>query len=576
VPERPARRRRRLPLLLILGTLLSALVAGCTSIPTSGPVKSGPEVRAGDDAVAPVIYQPDPPLPGGTREQIVEGFLSAVSTYDDGHAVARQFLAPEIAQDWRPEPRVVVYTAKRTLAPAERSQVSLVFEQVAAIDGGGRYTEFARPREVSAHFTLRSVDGEWRISGLDDGVFVTRDFLRSTFRHVNLYFLSPNRQTVVPDPVLLPRRQGMATALTERLLEGPGARLQPAVTTAFPAETSLALSVQVSDGVAQVDLNEAALSASTTERQAMAAQLVWTLRQLEEVDAVRMTVGDEPLVIGGGREGAQGLEAWSGLDPNVLAATDPYFVQEGVLVEQQANGSVEPAPGWFDDGGLELRLPAISPEASHVALLSPDRTRLFVGDLISGAAPSERRLQGTALTRGSWDRDGRVWLADAGTGQVWVVDLGGGVQEVGLPEIDGARIQAVRLSPDGVRIAAIVQVGARLQLRVGAVVRPAGGPPRIENLVRIAPSLTELRDIGWTADDQLAVLGRDASRPLQPLLVDVDGFTVVGTVQRPDAETLATAPGQPLIVGVASGEIYELSVRQWQLLGVGVDPVYPG
>jgi len=101
---------------------------------------------------------------------------------------------------------------------------------------------------------------------------------------------------LVPNQVMLPIGPGTSTALMRALVSGPTPWLAPAVSTAIPTGTKLVVdSAPITDGIVQVDLSAQAATAIDKEAQALSAQVVWTLRQLVDVTAVRITVNGVPL-----------------------------------------------------------------------------------------------------------------------------------------------------------------------------------------------------------------------------------------------------------------------------------------
>src|SRR5215469_3213699 len=116
-PDTTARRRTHLALALArrharrwwpAGAALLAflLVPGCSTVPDSGAVQSG-QVAAGE---AQSFFQviPVPPKPGWSPTNIVSGFLAASASFAGNHAVARQYLTPEVARKWNPKWAVTV------------------------------------------------------------------------------------------------------------------------------------------------------------------------------------------------------------------------------------------------------------------------------------------------------------------------------------------------------------------------------------------------------------------------------------------------------------------------------------
>ena len=86
----------------VLVAICALSLVGCATLPTAGPVNDS-KVRVG--ANQPLLGLSAPgPVPNATVEQIVTGFIRACSAgYSDDFTVARSFLAPKAAMDWRPD-----------------------------------------------------------------------------------------------------------------------------------------------------------------------------------------------------------------------------------------------------------------------------------------------------------------------------------------------------------------------------------------------------------------------------------------------------------------------------------------
>ena len=89
-----SRSRTRLLVAVLLAAL--AVLAGCVSVPTAGPV----EKVEGQPPECQNCINVDvaPPSPGDDPKQVVEGFLRANSNYQPNYAVARQFLTKGAAE----------------------------------------------------------------------------------------------------------------------------------------------------------------------------------------------------------------------------------------------------------------------------------------------------------------------------------------------------------------------------------------------------------------------------------------------------------------------------------------------
>ena len=91
-----------------IGALVAvALLAGCATVPTSGPVdRHTPQATGVNSGVR---IDPLPPADGASPLLVVEGFLHAMSVYQPDYAVARQYLTPSASAAWHPESGVQVY-----------------------------------------------------------------------------------------------------------------------------------------------------------------------------------------------------------------------------------------------------------------------------------------------------------------------------------------------------------------------------------------------------------------------------------------------------------------------------------
>jgi Lipoprotein LpqB beta-propeller domain/Sporulation and spore germination len=584
---------RLLPLLL---PVLLAALAGCATIPTSGPVRAGGDlaVQPAEDRVAPIGQAP---TKGASAENIVLGFLQSNADFVNDHEVARKYLTAAARQRWRPQTGTAVYD--QVAAPlAVRSSVggtdvAVNGSEVGRIDAEGSFARSAANRTVTRDFGLQRVDGEWRINRLDDGLLLPLTEVGETYRQLSLYFLGPSGDTLVPDTVLLPAVPGLTTKLIARLLRGPTASLRGAVKTAFPPGTGLEVSsVVVRDGLATVQLDSSALQVGDQAREQMSAQIIWTLKQLPEVRRVRITAGgDSPLLPGVSEEVEH--DPWPTYNPDDLPASpSAYVVNNKGQVGRYLNGSFEPVPGGGGAGVLNLRTPAVSLDASRLAAVSADGRTVYVGPLTRDGR-LEARISGTDLSHPSWDPGNNLWVVDRATGKVWYLADGANQPRVVpvAPLGSGQRPVAVAVARDGARAVLVVGTGREARLLLMAVRRVETTDPAATGTEDVSlaaprdplPDLRSVRDVSWADANTLAVLGSRNGAPVVPFYLDTDGYDVLEGEPVPDPVTIAAAspPRQaqenPLLVGTADGRLLQFtSGSGWQPVGPGADPAYPG
>jgi len=589
--------------------LLAAALSGCAVIPTEGPVRQGRAVAVEErpDVAAPIFASP--PRAGGEPDDVVQGFLAASADFQRDHETARLYLAPETSERWNPDAGTTIYRVTGTggvsalpTAPTDsETGLALSADVLARIDDQGQYSRAAPDEPVlTSIFGLRKVSGQWRINALPDGLALTSREVSETYGQLDLYFLDPDRRVVVPDPVFVPLLPGVPTALVRRLLAGPSAALAPAVTSAVPAGTGLAVtSVVVTDGVADVVLDSLALTADPEGREQLAAQLVWTLTQLPEVLSVRISAGDTEI----GTPDADGLqtrETYRAYDPATLTGTiDAYVDREGAL-GTLSQGLFTPVPGILGSGQAPLRRAAVSLDRSVVAGL--DATGGAVLEGRTGAdTPLVTRFVGQDLAPPAWGVGPLLWVVERGSDPgVWVVPAEGDPARVTVPNLSGALVVAARPSRDGTRIALVLDDPAVAPSPLAAPAPAVAGPPvgrvlgdrlvtgivrrgssraelTVEGLSTVLPELAGITDLSWSDATELTVLGSLEGAPAQPLTISLDGSVVRSLGARAGLTSITAAPGQrPLFGGTAEGVIVVLTGGSWVPAGLGAEPAYPG
>ncbi|HEY7859191.1 MAG TPA: LpqB family beta-propeller domain-containing protein [Candidatus Nanopelagicales bacterium] len=558
----------------------AAVLAGCASIPTSGPIHEGPAVAIDNQEL---IYRaiPQPPQPGMSPEELVLGFLAASSSAGDGYSVAREFLTPAAASSWNPLSQVRVYDNSgiqtRLTAPGA---VSVTGTEDGVIGSDGGFVVAEAGKKFQAGYRLVRVGKDWRIAALPKGLVLGSGDIEREFRTYDLYFFDPTFSVVTPDAVTVPvTGAGAATVLVSSLLSGPTSWLAPAVRTAFPEGTTLTLdSVPVVSGVAQVDLSPQVLEANDQARQALSAQLVWTLHQLPNVTGVAITVGGQPLPIPGVGP-VQSVDSWQRYDPDEAGSTgDAYAGASTGLVRLGADGRFQRAAGAVGHGRPLLIAPSVSLDEKTVAGITPDRRQLWT-QLAAGETPPVLVGRGTDLSRASFDRTGALWWVDRGSG-VFILQNGrptARVPIVGLPAgMTSSAIEGVSIARDGTRAALLVRRGGAVEPWVARIERD-GTNVRLAAPRRLEMSVTDALDLAWEAQDQLAVLGTSTRNGLGlQVFVISDGFSQTQSQPAvPGATSLAAAPGAATLLGVG-GKVYVQNPDGWTALGAGNDPAYPG
>jgi hypothetical protein len=593
---------RRVPARLMVAVVL--VCAGCATVPTGGRVVTGRPAERAEPIDDPYVRMiPVPPAKDWTPDRIVQGFLAASAAFDDQHKVAREYLAPGVL--WQPDPRPVVTVYDNTQAdvlftgkPEDKTgMVSVRGSQLGRIGSDGQYA--ADPRPLDQTFRLvKNAQGQWRITELPDRLtnsllLSTRDVTRA-FRTRNLYFFAPDGKVLVPNPVFLPLviRQDLPAQIVVAELHGPTAWLSHAVTTRFPAGTKLLGGVDVSDGIATVNLS---WEAGKGDQQGMSAQLMWALKQLSEVKGMRLQI-DGKTVNPGLPDANQSPRDWAKNDPDSTTAelSQPVYLRDpqGRLEELNDAKTTKVAPL----ARYRLFEPAISLDLRQVAGLTKAHDGVLMGGLNTGSSVQQILTagpRGAKFTQPSWDRLGNLWVVETTSAGSWLWIKAPGRRPVRVDHWDlgASNVLALRVARDGVRVAAIVQVDKHAQIRLGRIAGYGTGSLTADNFLPISSDVDAV-DLAWADADELAVLGRtDQAGQALPYTVPVSGGTSrpIGTGTQGNMRTITAAPNSPVLVsGQVTGkdstadqvcQLHDPGDRlfsQWDCQVAGADPAYPG
>jgi hypothetical protein len=305
-----------------------------------------------------------------------------------------------------------------------------------------------------------------------------------------MYF-DPTWEFLVPDTRFFPTYNSR-TRIADALVNGaPSTLLADSVVTAFPENVDLLPSVPAVGGVAQAQLSEQALTVDRATLDRMQTQLTTSLATAQ-VSAVEMLV-----------DGTR-------LDAQVLTTTDTRVDQRALVLDEDGlgflvSGDLTPIPG------LSPAVVAAEPTAVEIArdrrsaaVRLEDGTAALVGDDGQVTVVDAR----AELLAPTIDPFGVVWTVPASQpGAVYASTASGDVIEMTGSWSGASRIDAMQISRDGTRMAAIVGYGARTVLVVSGVVRDADGvPSALADPVTLANLDGRGRDVGWLDDLTIGAL----------------------------------------------------------------------
>lgn len=524
----------------VLAAAVLVLAAGCSSVPASG---SAEVVRTVQGTQSP--SEPLQPQSGQAPDQVIRGFIeaSADNRFDlaqgKGFAAARPFLTPKAAGEWQAaRQQIVVVRDEYSLSAAKQDPNTFVLAAqlvgTLAVD-----KSFAAASGTVQNLTFHVVEenGEWRIDAPPKSIVLTTSDFSGNYLERPIYFLNSAGTTLVPDLRYLPRSASEAVRadrLVNLLLAGPSAKIAGSVTSLLSGGVGLASNVVTDDaGVVLVDLTGVTL-ATDRARQALAAQLSWTVRAEGSVSITLDGAALDP----DHPEQVYSAATTGSFDPDTTPATghtavrDSYYLDSSGRIVSIVDGTAMWGE-WGVRGGVQSAAMSASTAAVAAVVRSGTSVQLRIGHPLARTEGEATVLTAQSMTQPSWDRFGNeVWVVQDGATDPQVIRLttaGQVSQQVvtvtGLDKL-GA-ITSLRLSPDGVRVA-VVADGA---LYIGSVVRSTlDGTTRvrIDRLAELNPDLRDVGPIVFQSATELLIgaLGSDETGYRIPVSVSVDGRSV--------------------------------------------------
>lgn len=595
-----SKRRSRLALVCLVCAVLTGLLAGCATMPDSGPVKEAANNGDGSGAQRVQIY-PEAPTRGEQPGAIVSGFLEALASDEPNFATADKYLTTAARRVWNPTSQTIVVddTAEPTRV-GDSNDYALVGTEVGALDGHGFYQ--AAKQDYRHDFRLSLQDGEWRISAPPSGIVLHQlDFQRMYDTPYSLYYPDPYDpdDQVIPCQVYVRDGDGTATTLTRTFLEGPC----PALNGLLPqppqlSTTAARRSIAVNGGAAQIQLVAAADGLGRPRLTELAAALCATLQQVG-VSGVQLNAGSQTITLSA-NSSMVARYATSGSTGS--GASSAYFVDGGRAYRYDGQHAHQLPFGSGLADHVRVGTIAVSPEDGSIAAVSADGTKLYVGSPMS-AKPAQWYI-GSGLASPTWDALGDLWLlANDGSSTVmlrFAADTSDDSDAVNQPAVVSlglvpGTVRRVRVAPDGVRCALLYDTPTGVSAAAVVFIRPT--PPDRENVPHPTSTLPEfvatyfepvlrqfgtVDDIAWSSPRTLTAVGKLQRAVSQVIEESYDDGSPMPTSPPalPSTTTIAAAAGAPLLAAQdLNGHqvIDELSGEgAWQQIAAGSAPVYPG
>jgi hypothetical protein len=536
-----------------LALLVVASLTGCATLPVTGPVRIGPDLAPQTD-VNSFYYSPPGPADGATETEILSGFLSAGTAPQNDYAIAREFLSESIRATWNPNQELLIQKSTPEVTLTDNGTAFVEVELSARVDANGRYEILPAGSTRVLQFSFTEEAGEIRLNSAPDVTIVIRPVFDVVFRSYSVFFLDQSKKTLVPELRWFPANPATGTKLVNALLAGPSDWLKPAVVSAIPTGTVLSLdAVTVQQEVALVDLSARALVAGLTDRSLMKAQLVATLSQLPTITRVAVSI----------ERSAQDIPD-SQLLP--LVSTSGALValdEEGLKILSGATTDSVPAGLDFFSSRTVTNL-ALSKSASKIT--SVTSTGVFETGLANPGASTELVDARSSLVSVGYDPLGYLWLVSGS--QVSIES-----RPLRASWLTDQTITAFSLSPEGSRVALIVDRGAINQVLLTSVIRDQNGVP-----VELASPLSLANDqpsptlVSWFDAVTLAILNNQPETS-SVALVSIGGGTR-GVQGLADAKALvALGDGSNMYLLKNTGELLAFRGSFWSSIGSAVSAI---
>lgn len=504
--------KRHCSLKRCVAVAILAFLVGCADIPDSGPVTKVNANRGTDEST--VRYSPAGPSKGATPKEIISGYLDAMLAYPVTTGTAASFLTPDAARAWKYSAGVTIYAEPQVSTPVVRDNaggvekpaldVGLDVVEDARLDSQGRFDRVDARKKFT--FRLTQTKGQWRITNPQSGFLINRKFFDDYYRPFNDYFFDRAGKRLVADPIYLPVGDQLTTALISSLLMGPRGLLGKTARTYAPDGTRLSTSVPLrDDGLAEVQFADDLNSLSSGAQDKLSAQIIWTLRQVDQITGVRITGGDN--VLYPGNRGIQSVDSWAAFGPR-FGDGGFYGVQKNKIVELTGRDVRAVDGPW----GKDARQAAdIAVDSDQLAVVNGAGSTLTIGRFDKTKVST---YVGKGFLRPVWDDTGMVWTLDrpGSTTRLRLFD-DTRFRQIPIGILEKFRIESFALSPDSARYAFIAMVGGASQIYVGSILRDAADAViSLDAPQLLAPNganFTGPRSISWATSTSVTFLADD-------------------------------------------------------------------
>lgn len=540
-------------------TVAIALLAGCAQIPVDGRIKTGQDLQPALESDV-LYYSPTGPIEGASQYEILAGFLNAGTGPQNDYATAREFLSEDLRANWKPSQRTLIQSGSRLLTVNSDNTASASISISAQIGKQGEFQSLSSGATEFLDFKFTKENGEWRISASPNLTVVIEPVFEVIFRSYSVYFYDNEFQYLVPDVRWFPSRASTTTRLIDALLSGPSEWLAPAVTSAIPAGTKLAVNaVTVNQGLASVDLSASALKATVGKRPYLEAQIRETLLPLSSVYSVQVLIEQTP----------QDILDINSLVP-AIRSTSPVVLVGSNLKHSDLSSSTDVSGAKPILEQLSATEFALSDDEKYLLLRTADGiySRKF-GIL---GAKTDRLAEGSNYLAPVLDRQNYAWAVSAsGKGPIYVFDSLGKQIPFASGWLHGLERVEFSISPEGSRAAVIAGSGDNRRLYVMSIIRDQFGKPISFGLpVKPYGEITSVTSVSWVGLTTLAILDQGIGEYTTPKILTIGGLSRALPQVLQARRIIGSNPVSSLFIQTAENEFFQYRSAFWSKVSSNV------
>jgi hypothetical protein len=552
---------------LIQLLLLSFILASCSSLPTTGPINPGLDIGVVGSLGTSAQF-PQPPRAGMTQVEVVAGFLEANTSAIGDYSIAREYLASFVVADWVPSAGIQVFETALNLQPASNNSVTATGLPNLTLDEQLRpkLAATTEPRTIS--FFLTQDNGQWRIINPPTGIILPSTVFQRNYDIANLWFVDKQQNRLVPDFIAIAKRNDPATQLIRSLGNGAGAWIESEIINLLDSKSSGGFAGIQRDGeTVVVDFDATVLRLTNRQQSLLISQLAQTLKQVEQISNLQVTVGGQLLVVEGIRNPVNlNQGGWLGQQSN--SPTQLFAISRKAELINIANN--EFVQSWLN------RVPAASSFAidvkeQQIAVYLPT-----TGEVLAGIRTQTPRLIARLnnLSDLNYDSNGNLWFVNRSSRTFFGFN-GSRLQAVSVPIPTTELLNHAMVGPDNVRVALITELGGSSSLAI-ARLQSVDTQFELREPRKVISINGEVLDLKWYSATEVVLLVRFPTQQ-DPVAVVVDIATASQTIIRiPIPAVSIDANGyQDLAALGRNGEIWQRSNGIWELIGSGELLAFP-